>query len=213
MSLPPVHPAIVHFPIALVTLWFIAELIGYFSRSEKARTVAWWSLVAAAISGPITIVAGYADMWRASLAPATHELVHTHLKIGWTLVVATLAVTAWRWFIRTEPQRRPGGGFLVAAALVFALTIFQGWYGGEMVYAHGAGVAAAGQGMRPQAVARQRLTAVAETLRKLPFFGPEKGHHEGGHKHSESAAPAGDSRHQHGSEPKQQHEHGSSPPP
>lgn len=143
MNLPPLHPAIVHFPIALITLSVIVELIGYFGRNQAARTVAWWALAGAAISGPITILAGYSDMWRASLAPEVHELVHTHLKIGWTLGVAILGLAIWRWLIRRKPEQGPGGGYLTAAALVFALTMFQGWYGGEMAYAHGVGVAAA----------------------------------------------------------------------
>ncbi len=187
MNLPPLHPAIVHFPIALITLSVIAELIGYFGRNQAARTVAWWALASAAISGPITILAGYSDMWRASLAPEVHELVHTHLKIGWTLGVAILGLAIWRWSIRRKPEQGPGGGYLTAAALVFALTMFQGWYGGEMAYAHGAGVAAAGQGMHPREMARARLTPVAEALRKLPFIGEEKGHHGGGHKHGEKS--------------------------
>ncbi|CAN5429443.1 hypothetical protein BH20VER3_BH20VER3_03350 [soil metagenome] len=190
MNLPPLHPAIVHFPIALIGFWFIAELIGYFSRSETARTVAWWSLVGAVIGGALSVLFGYIDMWRASLAAETHELVHTHLKLGWVLVVSITALAIWSWFLRRQPGRAPGGGFLTAAVFVFALTMFQGWYGGEMAYAHGAGVAAAGQGMRPPEIARQRLTPIAEALRKLPFIGEEKGRHGGGHKHGAEALAA-----------------------
>ena len=189
MSLPPVHPALVHFPIALITLSVIAEFIGYFWKSEAARTVAWWTLVGAVIGVAVTVPAGYADMWRASLAPESHELVHTHLKIGWILAGSFVLLAAWRWFIRKKGEAVPGGGYLTVATIVLALTMFQGWYGGEMVYAHGAGVSAAGEGVRPPERAKGSLTAVAEAVRKLPFFGAEKGHHAGGHQHSQNPEP------------------------
>lgn len=215
MNLPPLHPSIVHFPIALIVLSVVAEAIGYFGRNEKARTVAWWALAGAALSGPVTILAGYTDMWRASLAPGVHELVHTHLKLGWVLVVAIASLAIWRWVIRRDATRSPGGGYLSAALLVFALTLFQGWYGGEMAYAHGAGVAAAGQGMHPKAEAQERLTPVAEVLRKLPFIGAEKGHHEGGHQHGVTAGHAenqSEAQPQHAGEENEDHHHAETPP-
>jgi uncharacterized membrane protein len=39
-----------------------------------------------------------------------------------------------------------GWGYLIAAVLVLALTFFQGWLGGELVFADGVGVAPTGQG-------------------------------------------------------------------
>ena len=194
MSLPPIHPALVHFPVALITVSVIAEFIGYFSKSEAARTVAWWTLVAAIIGVAVTVPAGYADMWRASLAPETHKLVDLHMRTGWIVATAFIVLGAWRWFIRSQPESTPGGGYLTAAVLVFALTMFQGWYGGEMAYAHGAGVAAAGQGVRPPERAKASVMAVADTLRKLPFLGSEKGHHGGGgeksgHAETQSGSP------------------------
>ena len=42
--------------------------------------------------------------------------------------------------------------------------MFQGWFGGEMVYSHGAGVAAAGQGTESARQAQQRLAKVKHLL-------------------------------------------------
>jgi len=53
---------------------------------------------------------------------------------------------------------------LIAAFLVFALTMFQGWFGGEMVYTQGAGVAAAGQGTESKQEAQPRLAKVKQLL-------------------------------------------------
>jgi uncharacterized membrane protein len=183
MELPPLHPAVVHFPIRLVTLAVAAEFIGYFADSANARTVAWWSLVAALIGVAITVPLGYIDMWRATLAPPTHELIHVHLKIGWVIAVLVLLLTLWRWRLRAAASsaqtRTVGGGYLTCAAIVLALVLFQGWFGGEIAYAYGAGSAASGQGMRPLHDAQRPAEAVADSLGKLPFMGHDEAHEHG----------------------------------
>jgi hypothetical protein len=54
--------------------------------------------------------------------------------------------------------------YRASTLVMVALILFQGWYGGEMVYAHGASVAAAGQGVEMRQTASKRLRAVAEFL-------------------------------------------------
>lgn len=190
--MPPIHPAVVHFPIAFVVLSVICEFIGAIRGSRAARTVAWWTLVAALITGLAAIAAGYSDMWRASLAESTDRMVDQHMMIGWAIAVCLVVLTVWRWFLRrksagdSDAVHPASGAYLTFAALVFALVLFQGWYGGEMAYAHGAGVAAAGQGMAPATQAKQRLTRVYNTLKHVPFLGGDEDAHgsgsEGAHK-------------------------------
>jgi len=177
------HPALVHFPIALITFSVICELIGRFKQSPFARTVAWWTMVAALIGGAFTVAAGYYDMWHANLQEATHALVHQHLAIGWVLVVSVILLTLWRWRVRLNPMRHVGWGYLTSSLLVLCLTFLQGWYGGEMAYAFGAGVPAAGQGQMPPQEAQANLERVKDTLDQVPGLGAhaEEGHGE--HEH------------------------------
>jgi uncharacterized membrane protein len=164
MSLPPMHPALVHLPIAFVVLSVVADLAARFTRRESLRHVGLWSIIAALLGGIVTIAAGYWDMNRASLAHETHEYVDLHLKVGWVLAAGLVVLTIWRWRIRQQARRVVTKPYAVAALLVLALTLFQGWFGGEMVYSHGAGVAAAGQGTEPAARAQDRLAAVRDFL-------------------------------------------------
>src|ERR1041384_8187403 len=103
MSFLPVHPALVHLPIAFVLLSVGADLAARLTKSEPRRaafrTVGFWALLAGLAGGVLTIAAGYLDMNRAALAPETHELVDLHATIGWTLAVSLMALTAWRWLI------------------------------------------------------------------------------------------------------------------
>jgi len=164
MNLPPIHPALVHLPLAFVVLSFLADLFSRITGRDSLRIVGFWSLMAALVGGVATVAAGYFDMNRAALNAQTHEYVGLHLKIGWVLAVSLLLLSLWRWRIWDNPPPQIGTGYLLAAFLVFALTMFQGWFGGEMVYAQGAGVAAAGQGTESSQEAQPRLAKVKQLL-------------------------------------------------
>jgi hypothetical protein len=83
-----------------------------------------------------------------------------HMYIGFVLVGSVVVLTVWRWLVYFRRGLSPGVSYLVAACLVVGVTLFQGWYGGEMVYSQGAGVAAAGKGTEPSNSGKQRLERV-----------------------------------------------------
>ena len=157
--MPPIHPALVHLPIAFVVLSVFADLFGRLFRVPSLQETARWSIAAAAVSAGAAVAAGYYDMDRAALAGQVHGYVHLHLKTGLILLGSIAMLAAWRWLL-PKLQRTFHLLYGIAAALVLALTVFQGWYGGEMVYAYGASVAAADQGTEPAAVAQRRLASV-----------------------------------------------------
>ena len=164
MSLPPLHPALVHLPIAFVLLSVVADVVARITRRESFRHVGLWSLLAGLVGGFITIATGYWDMNRASLTGETESYVDLHLKIGWALVAGLVVLAIWRWRIRQQARRVVTAPYVVAALMVLGLTLFQGWFGGELVYSHGAGVAATGQGTEPADKAQDRLARVRQAL-------------------------------------------------
>ena len=145
----PIHPILVHFPIALLTVSFGADLIGRLRPSADARAIAFWSLVLAALGAAGAVTTGFIDMYRAELAETTHRFVHLHRNSGLVLLTALVLLAVWRWRIRRRRtvSNSVGLPYLVSAGAVFALVLFQGWFGGELVYGLGAGVSAAGQGV------------------------------------------------------------------
>lgn len=160
----PLHPAFVHFPIALVVFSFISDLFGRLSRRSSLRAAGSWALLGALSFGAITAATGYYDMTRTrAVLGETFRYVDFHMDVGWILVGALVVLTAWRWLAYTRRDRIPGIPYLIAAVLVMGLVLFQGWYGGEMVYSQGAGVAAAGKGTEPATDGKQRLDKVTKT--------------------------------------------------
>src|SRR3954470_22359710 len=98
-ALFPIHPALVHLPIAFVLLSVAADLCARLTQSESRRAafraVGFWSLLAGLVGGALTIAAGYLDMRRAALTSDTHEFVDLHETIGWVLGVSLAILFAW----------------------------------------------------------------------------------------------------------------------
>ena len=161
--MPPLHPPFVHFPIALVTFAFAADLIAHLSNSRSWRTIGLAALWGAVVGGIATVAAGYYDMGRATLGE-THEYVDVHMTVGWILMSCLVGLTLWRWRISRQSEPRIGSLYVIAALLTLGITLFQGWYGGELVYSQGAGVAAAGKGTEPPSAGFDRLSAVTKRL-------------------------------------------------
>ena len=136
----PVHPMLVHFPIALLALSVAADLIAFLAHSDSLRTTGWWSLVGAAAGAAATVPAGLYDMSRADLEEEVHERVHRHMKVGFALLAALLGLTFWRWRTYMRPGLSVTATYLDFALLTMALAAFQGWLGGELVFSDGVSV-------------------------------------------------------------------------
>lgn len=159
--MPPLHPAFVHFPIALVVFSFVADLLGWLLNKASLRATGFWCLIGALVFGAITAITGYYDFSRAPLGD-TARFVDFHMDVGFVLVGAVVVLTLWRWLVYARRDLAPGVPYLIGAFLIMGLTLFQGWYGGEMVYSQGAGVAAAGKGMEPASNGQQRLEKITK---------------------------------------------------
>jgi len=160
----PLHPAFVHFPIALVVLSFIADALGRMFNKASLRATGFCSLIAALAFGCITAASGYYDMLRTrGVLGDTFRYVDFHMDVGWILLGSIAVLALWRWLVYARRDRTPGIIYLIAAVLVMGLVLFQGWYGGEMVYSQGAGVAATGKGTEPASNGKQRLDKVTKS--------------------------------------------------
>lgn len=148
--MPPVHPALVHYPVALAATSVIADTFAVAVGAPALLILGQWGMAIAAAGAAIAAPAGYWDMKRDDLAHETHELVHLHMKSGLVLVVVLAFAALWRWSL-AEPTLL----YIALAWIVLAGVAIQAWMGGEIVYAHGGGVAAAGQGTAPEAEAKK----------------------------------------------------------
>jgi len=136
----PLHPAVVHFPIALLlsaTAADLARLAGLTGDVHVAALL----MAGGLVMGLLAMAAGMVDFARLDSAVVPHALRHM-AAVG----------TAWLGYAVALYLRRDtlnGGSGLgsasvalsIASGLVLAL---GGWLGGRLVYTFGAGVSRAG---------------------------------------------------------------------
>ena len=147
LNMLPWHPMLVHFPLALTvtaTAAFVAaRLLGTAKSAAALSLVGTWNLLGGTIGALFALGSGLVALIGAPLAPAARVAVALHA--GWaTLSVCALLVLAvWRG-AGSPFDARPSVPFLSVLLLATAALIVTGYLGGENVYRHGIGVAAAG---------------------------------------------------------------------
>lgn len=133
----PIHPMLVHFPVALWTLGIAADAGGLIAGQAW-----WWQLgfgcqALGVLAATLAMVAGLLDY---ATLPRDHPAQNT--AVAHMLVMGS----AWLCFLASLALRGPPRGTpsplmaLVAAAVGFVAMAAGGWLGGRLVYRFAVGV-------------------------------------------------------------------------
>ncbi len=137
------HPVVVHFPIALLTVAVLAAFLAAFTARETMLGFARVCLVlGTAAAGAAALSGFFASQTVAPVPGAAHEL-EEHRNYGYiVLILASLlsawSIVAWR---RLKRPPKPHGLFLLGHAALLAALFLAAREGAEMVYEHGLGTA------------------------------------------------------------------------
>jgi uncharacterized membrane protein len=130
------HPMIVHFPIALITIGFIADLASLFFKSEKCLSKTGFYLM---IAGTLAAIAAWSTGQLFTNEPSQGEIVkvfESHETGALVTMLLMIIGSAFRiWLVikkREETQMKwIAFGFYL---LGFAAVTYTGFMGGTMVY-------------------------------------------------------------------------------
>lgn len=146
MTMPPLyllHPAAVHYPIALLTVGLAAAILDAVSRRRwnwLADAVS-WLLWLGATSAWVAAGLGYLAANTAPHVPPAWETLADHQTLAyWTVGLFTL-LSVWRAFLR---ERRPKL-FLLAWLIAAGVLLATAYEGGELVFTHNMGTAASAE--------------------------------------------------------------------
>lgn len=128
------HPMIVHFPIALLTLAALVELLRLKYRKEISADVTLFCLIIAACAA----VAAAALGWARALTYSESDLLFNHRWLGTGLTVLTVVLAGIAIAARRKPDSgalrwAETGGVFIAAGMVGLV----GHLGGELTYGEG----------------------------------------------------------------------------
>lgn len=138
MTPPPLyllHPAAVHFPIALLSAGWVAGVLG--RRREAAAQAASWLLWGGTVSAWAALGLGLVAAKTAPHVPSAWETLNLHQTLGWWTVGLFTALSLWRWRL----GRKAEGYFLAAWLVACGVLLATGFQGGELVFTHAMGVA------------------------------------------------------------------------
>jgi uncharacterized membrane protein len=128
------HPMLVHFPIALVLIGFLAEVLSFFMKSELALVkVGFYLLLVGTISSAVTWLSGI--LFTADMSGSAGEIREIHELFAGVTVVLLITALILRVFALRTPQNSilKWTAFLCYFLATISVAI-TGFYGGSLVY-------------------------------------------------------------------------------
>lgn len=136
-----IHPMLVHFPIALLIAGFFSDILGLFVKKEFFTRAGFYLLILGTLGAIAAVITGHMA-GDGIESGALKQAVEVHEDAGTLTLWLALITSAFRVVLIWLEKYR---GILKAVALVlFFATVLSvartGYYGGELVYKHAAGV-------------------------------------------------------------------------
>ena len=137
-----IHPLLVHFPIALLSAFFILDVVATLAKKPQWRAVASWFLYIGSIAAVFTVIAGFMAAGSVVHGENVHEIMESHEHFGLSVLSLAIALSAWR--IKSGGLIRGVANtlFLLLAAMLCVLMVLGADLGGLMVYQYGVAVKA-----------------------------------------------------------------------
>ena len=133
----PLHPALVHFPVAGWSLATAADVASLWMGEPAWRFAA----IAMSVGCVVALAAMAAGLWEFAKLRDGHPalpVANRHMLFA----LAAFCAYATSLFLRYQQHalHAPGMPALAASVVGFLLLGVTGWLGGQLVYAHGVGV-------------------------------------------------------------------------
>lgn len=134
-----IHPLVVHYPVALLTISALLYAVAWVSRRESLAWAAFWMLALGTLGAAVAVWTGLRAGASVMVAQSVREhiLMH-HKQVMIAVLVLSAALSAWAIIARPMPQRGRAA-FIVLMIAMALLTATGADYGAWMVYGYNAG--------------------------------------------------------------------------
>lgn len=142
--LPPLHPLLVHFPIALLIGAFAMDVLGLLLKEDELRTSAFPTLILAVLGAIAALVTGHMahdGLENLAISADLNELIEHHELAATITLGCAIAALAVRIFAEHRNEVDGAVGY-VAMALLCLATLgvgATGYLGGKIVFDYGVG--------------------------------------------------------------------------
>ncbi len=132
----PIHPMLVHFPVATLFLATLGDIASLFMDEQVSR-VAGVLLVIGTITTLLAMVAGLMELGKIDQQSPAMKVANQHMM----LMMASWSFYAVSLFLRLDGTHLGQPGMVAVAMSVAGLIVLciGGWLGGKLVYEYGVG--------------------------------------------------------------------------
>lgn len=134
------HPLFVHFPIALLSLFFLLDFVGSLAGKSNWRGAASWFLYSGTLFAGFTVVAGLIAAGSVAHGGDVHEIMEHHEHLGISVLLLAITLTAWRLLAKQMIVGPANTLYQLGGMILCGLLIFTVDLGGLMVYKYGVAV-------------------------------------------------------------------------
>ncbi len=137
----PIHPMLVHFPIALLSAAVFFDLLGRKWRPEECRIAGLYTLVLGFAGAAVSVASGAMAEDAVEHSGVPERAIEIHEMLGFAAfwifagLLGLRLATGLGWI---REQRMVSGVLGIAGVVVM---LVASYYGGSLVYDYGAGVA------------------------------------------------------------------------
>ncbi len=129
------HPMLVHFPIALIAIGFLAELTFLFFKKEICLTkMGYYLLIVGTLAACVTWLSG--SFFTADMAGAAEQVKETHALIATITVLLSVLTSILRTYMLFEKNENTT--LKIVSFIFYALAALSvsatGFFGGTLVY-------------------------------------------------------------------------------
>lgn len=133
----PIHPKLVHFPIALIISAMGLQGLGCLLRKDSLRNGAWLMFILGVLSVLVVVWSGLLEADRLHLH---HPVLTLHKQFAFAAMWLSLGVFPFLWILRSKNMMIFQLVFLVVLIIISSLLGLAAHQGGRMVYEYGVGV-------------------------------------------------------------------------
>lgn len=142
LTAPHIHAMVIHFPIALIIIGFLSEIIALIWKNQFFKNAAFYLLLMGALGAIVAYLSGsYAGdgMTDDGMLQAPMELHEEAATITLWLAIITSLFRVALYYYKYNRAWTNWVGIVLFAALVGSVAR-TGYLGGQLVFQHGAGI-------------------------------------------------------------------------
>ncbi len=135
ISTSHLHPMLVHFPIALIVVGFVADVASLFFKKDACLSKAgFYLLLAGTLSAVLALLTG--ALFTSEMSGTAGDVKETHELFAWITVIASVIASLFRIFLvvkKSEQSDLKWIGFALYCLTAISVSI-TGFFGGSLVY-------------------------------------------------------------------------------